>query len=90
MTFADGAAGGGAGEVGKSALLPGSNNSGRSSKGSQLSSRGRARWSLPSDASGEDGLTISQRYAKRQQQIKEKKSTEELQIDAIKKQRQEK
>ena len=35
----------------------------RKSKGSALSGSSRARWSLPSDESLNDGLTVSERYA---------------------------
>ena len=51
-------------------------------------SKQRARWSLHSDVSlPEDGLTLADRFAKSKKSIAKTLSTEELQLDLIKKQR---
>ena len=57
----------------------GQSSMGRKSKGSM----GRARWSLPSDESLNDGLSVSERYAQRK--LAKTKSSEELGLEALKK-----
>ena len=53
------------------------------------SSASRARWSLPSETSLNDGVSLAERYAKHRQ-ARPSKTSEELELDTLKKQRAEK